>query len=222
MAGVVAQPPPKVYSREQSASSCGTGVCAHASWCLSPEKECSRGRLPLRMKPCTSCPFGAGRGRQSGCAVPAPPRDYSGLWAGGGRGLYRAGCPVGRQCPRVAAHGGPPLLGGLRAGTLSRDMVGQLDRMLLILMIVEILYTVQVSFREHVLTADPFLIVALIAATRRILVLTAEFSEMRSLGETAFRNAMIEMGVLTVMMLVLVVSLFLLRKPHVERTIARE
>ena len=93
--------------------------------------------------------------------------------------------------------------------------------MLLILMIVELLYTVQVSFREHVLTADPFLIVALIAATRRILVLTAEFSEMRSLGETAFRNAMIEMGVLTVMMLVLVVSLFLLRKPHVERTIAR-
>ena len=66
------------------------------------------------------------------------------------------------------------------------------------------------------------LIVALIAATRRILVLTAEFSEMLSLGETAFRNAMIEMGVLIVMMLVLVVSLFLLRKPRVERAIACE
>jgi hypothetical protein len=118
--------------------------------------------------------------------------------------------------------GGLQFWEGLRAGTLSRNMVAQLDRMLLILMIVEILYTVQVSFREHVLTADPFLIVALIAATRRILVLTAEFSEMLSLGETAFRNAMIEMGVLTVMILVLVVSLFLLRKPHVERAIARE
>src|SRR5215831_14069136 len=109
---------------------------------------------------------------------------------------------------------------GLRAGTLTRDMVGQLDRMLLILMIVEILYTVQVSFREHVLTAEPFLIVALIAATRRILVLTAEFSEMLSLGETAFRNAMLEMGVLTVLILALVVSLFLLRKPHVGKAIA--
>ena len=41
---------------------------------------------------------------------------------------------------------------GLRAGTLSRDMVAHLDRTLLILMIVEILYTVQVSFREHVLS----------------------------------------------------------------------
>src|SRR2546425_7787362 len=89
--------------------------------------------------------------------------------------------------------GGLQFWEGLHAGTLSRDMVAQLDRMLLILMIVEILYTVQVSFREHVLTAEPFLIVALIAATRRIVVLTAEFSEILSRGETAFRNAMIEM-----------------------------
>ena len=118
--------------------------------------------------------------------------------------------------------GGLQFWEGLRAGTLSRDIVAQLDRMLLILMLVEILYTVQVSFREHVLTAEPFLIVGLIAATRRVLVLTAEFKEMLSVGEAAFRNAMIEMGVLTVMILVLVASLFLLRKPHVEKTIARE
>jgi uncharacterized membrane protein (DUF373 family) len=103
---------------------------------------------------------------------------------------------------------------GLHAGTVSRHMVSQLDRILLILMIVEILYTVQVSFREHVLTAEPFLIVGLIAATRRILVLTAEFAEMLNMAETTFRNAMLEMGVLTVMILALVVSLFLLRKTH--------
>jgi uncharacterized membrane protein (DUF373 family) len=118
--------------------------------------------------------------------------------------------------------GGLQLWEGLRAGTLTRDIVAQLDRMLLILMIVEILYTVQVSFREHVLTAEPFLIVGLIAATRRILVLTAEFAEMLNLGETAFRNAMLEMGILTVLILALVVSLFLLRKPHVGKAIARE
>ena len=118
--------------------------------------------------------------------------------------------------------GGLDLWEGLRAGSLTRDIVAQLDHMLLILMIVEILYTVQVSFREHVLTAEPFLIVGLIAATRRILVLTAEFAKMLNLGETAFRNAMLEMGILTVLILALVVSLFLLRKPHVGRAIARE
>ena len=118
--------------------------------------------------------------------------------------------------------GGLQLWEGLRAGTLTKDIVAQLDRMLLILMIVEILYTVQVSFREHVLTAEPFLIVGLIAATRRILVLTAEFTEMLNLGDVAFRNAMLEMGILTVLILALVVSLFLLRRPHVDRSIARE
>lgn len=36
--------------------------------------------------------------------------------------------------------------------------------------------TVQVSFREHALVPEPFLIVGLIAAIRRLLVLTAEFA----------------------------------------------
>jgi len=45
---------------------------------------------------------------------------------------------------------------------------------------------VQVSFREHVLTAEPFLIVGLIAVTRRLLMLTAEFAKLIELGEAAF------------------------------------
>jgi uncharacterized membrane protein (DUF373 family) len=103
---------------------------------------------------------------------------------------------------------------GLMEGTLSQDIVTLLDRILLILMIVEILYTVQVSFREHTLVAEPFLIVGLIAAIRRILVLTAEFSRLLEMGDVAFRNAMIELGLLTVMVVALVASLSMLRKPH--------
>src|SRR5438132_5353851 len=64
----------------------------------------------------------------------------------------------------------------LLADTLPGHVVELLDRILLILMIVEILYTVQVSFREHALVPEPFLIVGLIAAVRRILVTTAEFA----------------------------------------------
>jgi phosphate-starvation-inducible protein E len=59
-------------------------------------------------------------------------------------------------------------------------VVALLDRILLILMIVEILYTVQVSVREHSLVPEPFLLVGLIATVRRLLVLTAEVS---TLGE---------------------------------------
>jgi len=104
----------------------------------------------------------------------------------------------------------------LMAGGLSRDVVGLLDRMLLILMVIEILYTVQVSFRSHLLTPEPFLIVGLIAATRRILVLTAEFPDILEKGETPFRNAMVELGLLTVLIVALVGSLVMLRPRQSE------
>jgi uncharacterized membrane protein (DUF373 family) len=98
------------------------------------------------------------------------------------------------------------------AGTLPASVIELLDRILLILMIVEILYTVQVSFREHVLAPEPFLIVGLIAAIRRVLVITAEFSKLLDQGEVAFRNAMIELGLLTLMVVALVASLLMLRR----------
>jgi uncharacterized membrane protein (DUF373 family) len=71
------------------------------------------------------------------------------------------------------------------------------DQLLLILLMIEVLYTVQVSFREHVLVPEPFVLVAMIAAVRRILVLTAEFGTLMEQGEAAFRYAMIELGLLT-------------------------
>ena len=103
----------------------------------------------------------------------------------------------------------------LLAANLSEKIVGLLDQVLLILMIVEILYTVQVSFREHILVAEPFLIVGLIAAVRRVLILTAEFSKPAEVVEAAFRNAMVELGLLTILILALVFSLFLVKKQHI-------
>jgi hypothetical protein len=82
---------------------------------------------------------------------------------------------------------------------------------LLVLLIVELLYTVHVSFREHVLTAPPFLLVALIAAVRRILVLTAETKTALESRPDVFRETVIELALLTVMSLSLVVCLYLLR-----------
>jgi hypothetical protein len=101
------------------------------------------------------------------------------------------------------------------SANLPEKIVGLLDQSLLILMIVEILYTLQVSFREHTLVAEPFLIVGLIAAVRRVLVLTAEFSKPAEVLEAAFRNAMFELGLLTVLVLVLVFSLSLLKRQHI-------
>ena len=98
------------------------------------------------------------------------------------------------------------------AGMLAARVVGLLDQILLVFMIVEILYTVQVSFREHALVPEPFLIVGLIAGIRRVLVLTAEFGELLDRGDTAFRNGMLELALLTVMVLTLVAALVLVRR----------
>ena len=118
----------------------------------------------------------------------------------------------------LLAHAAWVFVGHLIGGTLPDGMIGLLDRLLLILMIVEILYTVQVSLREHALAPEPFLVVGLIAVVRRILVLTAEFSKLIELGDEAFRNAMIELGLLTVLIVALVVSLAVLRRRGPTRT----
>jgi uncharacterized membrane protein (DUF373 family) len=113
------------------------------------------------------------------------------------------------------------LIEGLSFSGVSKDLtVEVVDQILLVLLIIEILSTVQVSFREHVLTPEPFLVVGLIAAIRRILIITAEFSTPSEVLEAAFRNAMIELGLLTVLIFSLVFSLYFLKKnrpPSVER-----
>ena len=79
-------------------------------------------------------------------------------------------------------------------------------------MIVEVLYTVQVSFREHALVPEPFLVVGLIAGIRRVLVLTAQLSELTEKNAEGLRNAMLELALLTVLILALVGALGIVRR----------
>jgi len=90
-------------------------------------------------------------------------------------------------------------------------VIGLLDRTLLVLMLVELLYTVRVSFRQHALLPEPFLIVGLIAATRRILVVTAEFSVKGEANPEKFKEGVLEIALLTFMVVALVGSLLMLR-----------
>ena len=107
------------------------------------------------------------------------------------------------------------------AGALSDNIVMLLDRILLIIIFVEVLYTVQVSFRQHILQPGPFLVVGLIAVTRRILVLTAELPKMVKEAGSVFYNAMLELGLLTLLIVALVVSLYIL-KPSDPNAAAEE
>jgi uncharacterized membrane protein (DUF373 family) len=122
-------------------------------------------------------------------------------------GVLLAGCAA-----TLLVAGAVDFFTSLLAGTLADRIVQMLDRILLVLLVVELLYTVQVSFREHTLVPEPFLIIGLIAATRRVLVLTAEFPKLLEQGNEAFRNGMIELALLALLIVALVASIVLIQK----------
>jgi uncharacterized membrane protein (DUF373 family) len=101
------------------------------------------------------------------------------------------------------------------SANLPVKIVRLLDQSLLILMIVEILYTLQVPFREHTLVAEPFLIVGLIAAIRRVLILTAEFSKPAEISEAAFQQRDVRAGSFDGSNPCLGLSLFLMKRQHI-------
>lgn len=93
-----------------------------------------------------------------------------------------------------------------------------LDELLLVLMMVEILHTVRISIRSHLLVTEPFLVVGLIASIRQILVVTLESANLKTeglwaaQGASVFRWNMVELGLLGFLVLVLVFCITLLRR----------
>lgn len=91
-------------------------------------------------------------------------------------------------------------------------MVHLMDRVLLVLMLAEIIYTIERIARVRQLEATPFLIVGIIAAVRRILIITAESVDHVDFSNPAFQGILAELGLLSVMVLLLSVSLLLIHK----------
>jgi hypothetical protein len=112
----------------------------------------------------------------------------------------------------ILIHAAVAFVGDLGDGDIVAAVVHLLEQLLLALMAVELLYTVTVSIRTHSLSPEPFLIVGLVAAVRRILTLSVEASEYLSRDPEHFKLALYEIGLLTVGVLVLVFSIHILRR----------
>jgi len=97
-------------------------------------------------------------------------------------------------------------------------LVITVDRLLFVLMVVEILHTVRDSFRSGTLVCEPFLIVGLIASIRRVLVITLESSRVNVPGkwspdsQAMLDSTMLELAVLGGLILIMVVSIYVLRR----------
>jgi uncharacterized membrane protein (DUF373 family) len=93
---------------------------------------------------------------------------------------------------------------------LNATVVALLDQVLLAFMVAELLHTVRVTLRDRVLSIGPFLVIAVIAAVRRILIVTAQAETVRP--GPAFEVFWVELVLLMALVLTLVVALFLWRR----------
>jgi uncharacterized membrane protein (DUF373 family) len=114
------------------------------------------------------------------------------------------------------------LWGAIRAQGETGPLVLAVDRLLFVLMVVEVMHTVRVSFRSGRLVCEPFLIVGLIACIRRVLVITLETAQAHEPGKwnpdasALLNSTMLELTVLGGLILVMVICIYMLRRSEPE------
>jgi hypothetical protein len=114
-------------------------------------------------------------------------------------------------------HAGASLWASMHDIDNAQLIIITIDRLLFVLMLVEILHTVRDSFRSGTLVCEPFLIVGLIASIRRVLSITLQASQANQVGnwspetEALLHATTVELVVLGGLILVMVVSICLLR-----------
>ena len=96
-------------------------------------------------------------------------------------------------------------------GSYVKAMVHLLDRVLLALMLAEIIYTVGRITRTQQLETEPFLIVGIIAAIRRMLIITAESAGHVDLNDPFFQAILAELALLSIIIFLLAWAMRLLR-----------
>ena len=134
------------------------------------------------------------------------------------RGVY---CAIGVMLilalALALAGTGKALWDGLPEWTNANITVHMIDRLLFMLMLVEILHTVHASIRTGALVCEPFLVVGLIGCIRRILMIALATSQITEPGRWTdanvplFHASMLECGVLALLIVVLVGSIWILR-----------
>lgn len=90
-----------------------------------------------------------------------------------------------------------------------------LDTLLLVFIVVELLFAVRVTVAKRELLAEPFLLAGIIASIKEIIVLSVKAAETAGKG-AEFRDQMIEIGSLGVLVLLLGITAFLLRRKERE------
>lgn len=103
------------------------------------------------------------------------------------------------------------MVGHVFEGDYVRAIIQLLDRMLLVLMVAEVVYTIGRITRTQILEVEPFLIIGTIAAVRRMLIITAETTGHFKIDDSTFQAAMAELIILAIMIFLFALAMRLLR-----------
>jgi uncharacterized membrane protein (DUF373 family) len=98
----------------------------------------------------------------------------------------------------------------LDGATLTVLILELLDGLLLVFIITELIHTVRAIIDEKVLVSEPFLVVGVVALIRRLVIVSAEAKNL--FGKPEFTDALQEIGVLTVGVVLLGLTIFMLRR----------
>ncbi len=95
-------------------------------------------------------------------------------------------------------------------------LIETLDAILLVFIFVELLYAVRITLKERQIVAEPFLIAGILVCIKEIIVLAVK-SPSEYIGKgPEFARAMVEIGLLGVMVLVLAAAAVVLRRKEKE------
>jgi hypothetical protein len=115
------------------------------------------------------------------------------------------------------------LVAAAREGKIHEQAIEILDGVLLVMMTMEIVYTVAISLEAHALVAEPFLIIGAIAAIRRMLVITATSTKDEHELPEVFRNTLYELALLSLIVITMAYAIVLLRKSaHYVKPVAHD
>jgi uncharacterized membrane protein (DUF373 family) len=103
------------------------------------------------------------------------------------------------------------------AGDSSPDaFIDTLDAILLVFIFVELLYAVRITLKQRQIVAEPFLIAGILVCIKEIVVLAVKAPTDYLEKGPEFARAMVEVGLLGVLVLVLAGTTVLLRKKEKE------
>ncbi len=98
---------------------------------------------------------------------------------------------------------------------ISYALVMFIHELLMIMILLELVYTIMTFLREHSIPLEPFIIIGIISSLRKLLTIGAQMSISESeavMAENVFQHYITELIVNTGIVFILIVALYIIRK----------